>query len=52
MYNAQETLRKTLATKLDQASKQAAPLTLKGEQVSHTVDSFLSALEYHYGKKG
>lgn len=52
MYHAKETVRKSLETKLGQASKQVAPLTLKGEKVSHTVDSFLSALDYHFGKKG
>jgi hypothetical protein len=52
MYHAKETVRKTLEMKLEQAQKFSAPLALKGEQVSHTVDSFLSALEYHFGKKG
>jgi hypothetical protein len=52
MWQAKETVRKNLETRLEQASTQAAPLALKGEKVSHTVDSFLSALEYHFGKKG
>lgn len=52
MWEAKETVRKSLETKIEQASKNFAPLTLQGEKVSHTVDSFLSALEYHYGKKG
>jgi hypothetical protein len=52
MYHAKETTRKSLETRLTQASKQVAPIALKGEKVLHTVESFLSTLEYHLGKKG
>jgi hypothetical protein len=51
MYDAKETVRKTLAARVAQAS--ASPvLTVKGETVKVTTQELLATLDAMFGRKG